>query len=272
MNMQYDVVDFEKEVLNRSYKIPILVDFWAEWCAPCRMLSPVLERLAGLNKDSWALAKVDTEQLTDVAVKYNIQSIPNVKLFFEGKVVSEFVGALPEYSVVQWLRKNLPSKLQGQIDLAKTLIAEDRKFDAQKLLENILTAEPQNQEVKVLLAKLYLFDNPEKSAGFANDITDPKYMELAEAVKTLSRLLDVGNHPERLPENPSKEKYLDAIADVHSKNFDAALGKLIDIIRSDRTYDDDGSRKACIAIFKFLGEEHEITRKHRRDFGSALYV
>lgn len=159
-DMPHDVSDFPKEVLERSFDIPVLVDFWAEWCAPCRMLSPILERLAQQNAGKWALAKVNTERLPDVASKYAVQSIPNVKLFVEGKVVGEFVGAQPEYVIMQWLRKNLPSKLQARIDLARTLIAEQREADARTLLENVLAAEPGNQEVKVLLAQLCVFEDP----------------------------------------------------------------------------------------------------------------
>ncbi|MGA2622264.1 MAG: tetratricopeptide repeat protein [Bacteroidota bacterium] len=270
--MPYDVSDFQKEVLERSFDIPVLVDFWAEWCAPCRMLSPVLEQLARQNIEKWVLAKVNTERLPDVASKYAVQSIPDVKLFVEGKIAGEFVGAQPEHVITQWLRKHLPSKLQGRIDLARTLIAEEREPDARKLLENIFAAEPENQEVKVLLAQLCLFDDPKTAADFVRDVEDPKFSELADAIRTLSRLVEIAVPLGDFPESISRQKYAEAVADVRSRQFDAALEKFIDIIRTDRYYDDDGSRKACIALFKFLGEEHEITRKHRRDFGSALYM
>jgi len=272
MNTHPDISDFQKEVIEQSYKIPVLVDFWGEWCAPCRALSPVLERLAEQNTDKWVLAKVNTEKLPDVAAKYNIQSIPNVKLFFEGRVAGEFVGALPEYVIVQWLRRNLPSKYQGKVDLAKSLMGENRIPDAQRLLENILAAEPENPEAKILLAKTLLFANPGRSAGLLANIDDPKFAELADAIAVLSRMIGMTDQDQSPPDGLCRRKYLDAIADARSQNFDAALAKFIDVIRNDRYYDDDGSRKACIAIFKFLGEEHEITQKHRRDFGSALYL
>ena len=104
------------------------------------------------------------------------------------------------------------------------------------------------------------------------EFDEPRHAELREALGTLLRLLDVGNHPETLDLTPTKRQYLAAIADLRIQDFGEALEKFIDVILSDRYYDDDGSRKACRAIFKFLGEEHPITQKHRREFSSALYV
>ena len=270
--MSYDIQDFETEVIQRSYQSPMLVDFWAEWCAPCRMLSPILERLAEQNDGIWVLAKVNTEEHQDVAGQYQIQSIPNVKLFFEGKVAGEFVGALPEYAITQWLRKSVPSKNQRNIELAKTLMVERRFSDAQSLLENILDQEQENQQVKVLLAKLYLFSNTDRASQLIKNVDDPQHAELSEAIRTLVRLLAVAKDPDGLPDKPARQKYVSAIADVRSQNFEKALEKLIEVIREDRNYDDDGSRKACIALFKFLGEEHPMTQKYRREFSSALYI
>lgn len=270
--MAYDVQDFEREVIQHSYEIPVLVDFWAEWCAPCRMLSPVLERLAAQNIGRWALAKVDTEEHPEVSAGYGIQSIPNVKLFFGGNVIGEFVGALPEHMVVQWLKTNLPSRNQSKIEEASVLIAEGRIAEAQPLLESILAEEPDNHQTKILLAKTYLFENPARAEQLAEQVDDPQYSAMSEAVKTLARLITLESEPEQLPDSPTKEQYLAAIAELRQQNFERALEKFIDVIQNDRYYDDDGSRKACIAIFRILGEEDPTTQRYRREFSSALYV
>lgn len=270
--MAFDVHDFESEVVQRSHQIPVLVDFWAEWCAPCRMLSPVLEKLARQSIGEWALAKVNTEELPEVAAQYGIRSIPNVKLFYGGKVIGEFVGALPEPHVAQWLKKNLPSRNQSKIDEASLVIGARKLDKAQPLLEAVLAEEPANQQAIVLLARTYLFENPARAEQLAEHVDDPQYSEIADALKTLARLITLENDSNQLQDSPTKQQYLAAIADLRNQRFEGALEKFIDVIRSDRYYAEDGSRKACIAIFKLLGEEHPTTQKYRRDFSSALYV
>ena len=137
--MAYDVSDFEKEVFERSYTIPVLVDFWADWCGPCKVLGPVLERLAGQSDGRWMLAKVNTEKHVEVARKYNIQSIPNVKLFIDGVVVNEFVGALPEYQVQRWLETAIPSKHRREIEQAEAFLVAGNPGPARVLRELTLS-------------------------------------------------------------------------------------------------------------------------------------
>jgi thioredoxin len=106
--MSYEVHDFETQVLQRSKQRPVLVDFWAPWCAPCRTLGPVLEKMAAQANSRWELVKVNTEENQELAAAYNIASIPAVKLFVNGEVVDEFVGALPEREIRRFIEKPLP--------------------------------------------------------------------------------------------------------------------------------------------------------------------
>ena len=269
--MNHEINDFQKDVIEKSFDKPVLVDFWAEWCAPCRMLGPILEKLAEESKEEWELAKVDTDKNQEIAMRYGVRGIPNVKLFRNGEVINEFSGALPETAIKDWLKKSIPSKFADQIEHAKIFLEKGDLVTARVMLEEIQKGDVNNNEVKVLLAKILLFEDRKEAIRLTQNVDgNLANIELAEAINNLAELL---NRDEKsFPDGEVKTNYLTAINDLKKQNFDSALTKLIEIIRTDRNYDGDGARKACISIFKFLGEENEITIKHRRDFGSALYI
>lgn len=99
---------FQEAVIETSHRKPVLVDFWAPWCGPCRVIGPTLKRLAQESKGAWRLVKINTDSFPDLSRQYRIQSIPAVKLFYQGQVIGEFVGALPEHQIRRWLQEHLP--------------------------------------------------------------------------------------------------------------------------------------------------------------------
>lgn len=271
--MKYDVKDFQADVLELSTSIPVLVDFWAEWCGPCRILSPVLERLAEKHLGEWELKKLNTEEFPDIAGRYDIRSIPNVKLFADGKAINEFVGALPESSIERWLTTALPDKFGDQLDQAEALIRQVKYVEAKKLIEPVVAASPDHERARTLLAIALLYTDRKRAVDLVAFIDESsKYRDLAETVRTFNNLIEKLENPSLLQDAGARSKYLAAIRELSNGRFDTALEQFIAVIRQDRYYDEDGARKACIAIFKYLGEENEITMKHRREFGSALYT
>ena len=271
--MSYEIQDFRQDVIERSHELPVLVDFWAEWCAPCRMLGPVLESLAAQAGGEWALTKVNTEHHQKEAAEYGVQSIPNVKLFVDGEVLNEFVGAMPEEMIRKWLKDTLPSKFRRQIGEARQFLAQDRLQDAQAVLQEVLDQENDNEEARTLLATALLFSDAPKAVESIKDISPASdYAQTAEAVAMIAELFELREHPEKLPEAGVKEDFLAALNLLYERNFDAALTKLIELLQIRRSYHDEIAKKACIAIFNFLGQDHEISQKHRRDFSSALYA
>ncbi len=268
----FDTDNFQKDVIERSYTLPVLVDFWADWCGPCKILGPTLEKLARAADGQWTLAKIDTERHRDVSTQYNIRNIPNVKLFVDGRVSGEFVGALPEQAVVEWLQKNIPGKHRRQIESARQLLRDGRAADARKLLEPAAAAEPTNETATVLLAQTYLDADPGRALELLADVgRGSENYETAEAIRTLASLFGRIEAPGELAEAPVREAYVEAANAARSGDNATALSAFIEVVRKNRGYDDDGARKACIAIFKLLGEDDPISREHRPALGSALY-
>lgn len=271
--MSFECRDFQKDVLDASFTKPVLVDFWAEWCAPCRALGPVLESLAAKHSARWALVKVDTEAHQDVALRYDVRSIPNVKLFVDGEPVDEFTGALPVGVIEEWLAKRLPSPYAKILEAASALIKAGDTQTAEQQLSEVLAAEPQNQQALVMKAFCRLNTNPEEAARWVDGIREDSdvYPE-AEAIRTFGLLFNCVDGSRPLSDSSVKPIYLAAIKALGRQDYQTALDGFVEVLRIDREYDDGGARKACIAVFKLLGEDQPLVKEKRRDFASALYA
>jgi len=271
--MPFEVENFTSDVIESSQTLPVVVDFWAPWCGPCRMLGPVLEKLAGESTGRWKLVKVNTDQNQEISMQYGIRGIPAVKLFSGGQVIDEFTGALPEHAVRQWLDKALPSENKKRTELAELELAAGNNERAEQLLLEVVDEEPNNIQARVLLAQLLVFSNPEQAVALAEgaSFAGSSYVQIEEAVITVARLKGLLLKPELLPDDPIRERYLAGIKALNKQDFFAALDAFINVLSSNRYYDDDGPRKACVSLFTLLGEDHPATLEYRRTFNMMLY-
>lgn len=267
----FEITNFQEDVIEKSHQTPVLVDFWAPWCGPCRTLGPVLEKLASENEGSWTLAKVNTDQNQEVSMQYGIRGIPAVKLFVDGNVVDEFTGALPEYAVQQWLDKALPSENKQRLEQAEVALSAGEPDRAEAILRHILTEEPNNPKARIMLAQILAFSHPKEAAELAQSAAfdGPASVQIADAIQTIASLSH--KNTEALPEDVVKPTYVEAIRAVGGNDFDTAISKFIEVIQHNRYYDDDGARKAGIAVFTLLGPTHATTKKYRRTFDMWLY-
>lgn len=270
--MGYEVTDFQSEVIEASKSGPVLVDFWAPWCGPCRQLGPVLESLADAA-DDWTLVKVNTDQHPGPARQFGVRGIPAVKLFVDGTVEAEFTGALPENAVRRWLDENLPNETTARLQKARTALNEGRDEDAEALLWPVLEEDVDHPEAQVLMARALAFRDPKRAKALAAsaDVADPALRQVAESVETLARLVALADAPDELPEGEGRDAYRAAVEALADESFDAAVEHFIEAIQQNRSYDDDGARKACVALFTLLGPSHPTTKAHRRSFDMALY-
>ncbi len=271
--MAFDVSNFQEDVIEKSRRKPVVVDFWAPWCGPCRVLGPVLEKLAGENGARWTLAKVNTDDNPEVSMRYGIRGIPAVKLFVDGEVVSEFTGALPEHLVRKWLDEALPSQTRLRLEQAEAVLDGGDEDLAEALLRQVLDEDPDDLTARTLMARILVFRDPVRAAALAAGAAavEPSLLQTEEAVETVVRLLHLHEHPDELPDEDGKEAYLTALDALARRDFDAALSKFIEVIQTHRYYDDDGARKAGVALFTLLGAQHPVTRRHRRTFDMWLY-
>lgn len=271
--MSFEIQDFESEVVARSYDVPVVVDFWAPWCAPCTLLEPSLKQLCREDNQTWDLTMVNVDEHKTIVARYKISGIPNVKLFSGGSVIDEFTGALPPNRIRQWLDRALPNQVDQKIKAIDQMLKSGQKRAAQEMLDSILREHPDNAHALVTLAATLVTTNPQQALALVKRIDRPgEFADDARAIQTISRTVIKAHHAEQLTNSPVKGIYLQAVDALENEQYGLALDLFIKVMREDRLYDYDGAKRACIALFKILGEENQITKTHRRAFSSALYV
>ena len=271
--MVVEVSDFEQEVLEASRERPVLVDFWAPWCGPCRQLGPVLERLAEEDDAGFVLAKVNTDESQAVSMRYNIRSIPAVKLFVDGEVKDEFIGALPEAQVRRWLKQALPNPLADQVRVARSLAEEGETEKALSILDAVLAADPTSADAALAKASLLLYREPGTASELAAMAAreDPSLYSLAQAIQDTAELIESREELAALPDEPAKQPLVEAIETLAHGEVEKALELLVQSVRLNKRYHNDAARRAALALFAVLGDKHPVTQKQRRALEMALF-
>ncbi len=262
-------MNFQTDVIEKSYTRPVLVDFWAPWCGPCRVLGPVIEQLAEEEADKWELVKVNTEEEQELAYQYGIRSIPNVKLFHKGEPIAEFAGALSKVQIKKWLEDYLPDEgKELLLNMMQQLEADSVNAEVLQSLELALQQQPDFSELRIALAKYQLFRAPDTAKELVGHLkgSDP-LKDQATDIEVLSQLLT-----EDFSDGAPIEQQLNLAKEAFkAKDFEQTAKALIQAVTIDKKHKNELPRKASIALFRWLGNDNEITKNYRWRFDMALY-
>ncbi|MCB1203611.1 MAG: tetratricopeptide repeat protein [Verrucomicrobiae bacterium] len=259
---------FETQVLARSHELPVLVDFWAEWCGPCLMFGPILERAAASAGGRWELVKVNTEQHPDLSHRHGIRSLPTLRLFVAGESVAESLGALSEPALKQWLDLHLPSPHASTLKAAEALLESGDFARAEESAQAVLADEPSHAHALYLAAQIALAKDPSDVSSLVNRIpASSPFFEKAEPLKELSRLLVSP------PDDAGKGAgtCAAALGALRRLDWDAACEAFLKLLAEDRHFGYDIAAKSLKQIFLLLGPRHPVTARHQPRFASQLF-
>ncbi len=270
-----DVTDgtFESDVLMRSHEIPVIVDFWAEWCAPCKTLGPLLERLAIEWGGSFLLAKVDVDESPNLAIRYGVQGIPAVKAIRNGEVIAEFVGAQPESIVRRFVQNLVPSEAEKAVAEAKSLLATRHWPEAEDAFRDVLAQDDRNAAAALGLVKSLLMQGiGRETVEILADFPAGTEWSTAEQLKPLAEILAVVEESSTTAEEDALNARLHRAAKLIARgNLPAAMDGLLDILREDKTYRGGLPKQIMLALFVLLGDQDPLTREYREELASVLF-
>lgn len=282
-SLDVGVGDFQEKVIDASHHTPVLVDFWAEWCAPCRMLKPVLEKLAVEYDGRFILAKVDSDQNQELAARYGVRSIPSVKAFANGEMVREFSGALPEAQIRAFIEGLMPSPAEPLRIAAQEARAKGEAEVACSLLLDAAQLDPANETAQLDLAEIHIDMQHAAAARAILDAHEHEAQDIprVRALQARLKLVAAGAGADpamlkaRIDANTgdldARLQLANTLALAH--DYRAALEQLLELVRRDRKWQDEAARKTMLDLFTLLGADPEyddLVREFRIQLARTL--
>ncbi|KPJ82423.1 MAG: hypothetical protein AMJ58_01225 [Gammaproteobacteria bacterium SG8_30] len=273
---------FTRDVLEASRTMPVLVDFWADWCGPCKMLAPVLERVAEAFAGRARVVKVNTDAEQRLAAEHGIRSLPTVRVFRHGKAVDEIIGVQPESAIRAMVERYLDKPSDKDRAEAARLLADGRPEEAVLLLEKILREEPENEPARVqlveaLIAAGQLGEAATQLESLPVNLLDSPELKMLEARLNLARTLtdapDLETLRKRVEDNPSDLESRNQLAarEFGAGREEAALGQWLEILRRDRNFGDGAARQSLLQAFELMRDREDVVHAYRRQMMALLH-
>ena len=267
--------EFGTEVLQRSHEVPVVVDFWAEWCGPCKTLGPALATVAAEYAGKFELVKVDVDQNQALSQQFGVQSIPTVIAFKNGTPVSQFMGAIPEPQIRQFIDAVLPTELDLMVEQARDLVLGGDEMAASAVFSQVLERQPDHVEAGTGLASLLIANDDTDSAlivlGRLPRTSEVEKLEAA-ALVTAARGADVSELEAKLSASPDADNIRIELARALAANgeHEAALDHLLAVVMRKGDLIEE-ARQGMIDVFGLLGDEHPLTVSYRKALANALF-
>jgi putative thioredoxin len=269
---------FEKDVVETSKQVPVIVDFWAPWCGPCRALGPVLEKLAAEYAGRFRLAKVNSDENLEISRQFNVRSIPDVRAFRDGKQVDQFMGALPERQVRAFIESVVPSPAEVERLRAAELHRARDLAGATAALRKAVDLDPTHHLARIDLAQLLIEAGQHEDAARQLDGVRPNvdWDTRVGALKQAIAFARAGGSENdlsaRVASNPCDLEARLALAGALAarKAWREAMDQLLDIIRRDKSWRDGEARRQLLAIFNLAAAQAALVSEYRRKLASVL--
>ena len=264
--------DFEYEVIAYSNQIPVIVDFWAEWCRPCKTLTPLLEKYAVEARGTFRLAKVNVDDNPNLALRFSVRSIPNVKAFRDGQVVSEFLGLQPEPRVKEFIQNIAPSQIDLLLEKGQSQLESMNWNEAGNSFRQFLAKSPNHPAGLLGLLKANLMQGNFSDVRQILDVFPPsqEYAHLEE-LRPLFNALWTGKTNQTISDDLLNAAYNNALRLIMRGNLPAGMDGIIDILRQNKHYHNDEARKVLLGLFEVLGDNHPLTQQYRQELAMILF-
>jgi putative thioredoxin len=263
---------FEYEVIAHSNQVPVVVDFWAPWCGPCRILGPMLERLAREANGAFRLAKVNVDENPRLATRFGVQGIPAVKAFKGGQEVAQFVGAQPESMVQRFVRELAPREADRALVEARGFLVSRHWPEAEEAARRALTDDPASSAAALCLVRALLAQGKGAAAlEVMETFPGGNEVVVVERLRPLAQLMLRAADATDMSGETAEAEYLQSARLVARGNFAAALDGLLDVLRRDKNYARGQARRVFLALLELMGEEDPLTRTYRDELASVLF-